>query len=353
MDKKVLVVDDSALIRKELSKLLQNAGFEVETAKNGQEAIDKVLEGDFHAITLDINMPVMDGVTALKQIMKQKPTPTVMVSSLTQGDADITFEALDYGAVDFVGKPGTITLRVKESGEEIIKKVKAAASLPKNRLKIRKAGNVTKANLNKPPLKKVPTTITKTEKIVLIGSSTGGPGLIEKIVTSVPSSYPHPICIVQHMPETFTTKFAQRLDGISHLNVLEAKNNETITSGKIIIGKGGYHLHFTKKASGVVVVKLAPNRSQSFFVPSVDEMFFSAATNFQCKNILAIELTGIGDDGANGMVELKKNGAYTIAESKETAIIYGMPKAAFERGGTVEVLPFPKIVEKILSFGEK
>lgn len=345
------MVDDSALVRKELTKLLEGAGFQTETAKNGEEAVEKVLDGDFDAITLDINMPVLDGLGALKQIMKKKPTPTVMVSSLTQRDADITFEALDYGAVDFIGKPGTITLRVKESGEEIVKKVTAAAQLPKNRLKIRKAGNVVKADLNKPPITKVQKTALKTDKVVLVGSSTGGPGLIEKIVTSVPSDYPHPICIVQHMPEAFTAKFAQRLDGISHLNVLEAKNNETVTAGKILIGKGGYHFHFSKKASGLVSVKLGINSSNNFFVPSVDEMFFSAAQNFKCQNIMAVELTGIGDDGADGMVELKKKGAYTIAESKETATIYGMPKAAYERGGTVEVLPFPQILDKILSFG--
>jgi len=351
MAKNILVVDDSALIRRELGKLLEGAGFIVEFAKNGQEAIDKTVDGSFDAITMDINMPVLDGLSAVKHIMKQKPTPIVMVSSLTQGDADITFDALDFGAVDFVGKPGTITLKAKESGEEIISKVTAASNLSKSRLLIRKAGNGTKSRLSRAPEKKaVLTRAKKAEKVVLVGSSTGGPGLIEKICTSVPENYPYPICVVQHMPEAFTEKFATRLDKISNLNVMEAKNNEPVTAGKIIIGKGGSHLTFSKKASGLVSVKLASNTTKRFFVPSVDEMFLSAINAFNCKNILAIELTGIGDDGADGMVELKNKGAYTIAESKETATIYGMPRVAFEKGGTVEVLPFPKIVDKILAF---
>ncbi len=351
MGKKVLIVDDSALIRRELGKLLGGAGFEIDYAKNGQEAVDKVMENNFDVITMDINMPVMDGLSAVKIIMKKKSTPIVMISSLTQGDADITFEALDYGAVDFVGKPGTITLKVKESGDEIISKVTAASKISKNRLLIRKAGNVTKSAIGKKVIKKVVSRVAKAKKVVLVGSSTGGPGLIEQIATSVPTDYPHPICIVQHMPESFTAKFAQRLDKISNLNVMEAKNSETVTPGKIIIGRGGHHFHFTKKASGLVSVKLSANTMKAFFVPSVDEMFFSAVKSFNCKDILAIELTGIGDDGANGMVELKNKGAYTIAESKETATIYGMPRMAFERGGTVEVLPFPKILDKIIAFG--
>ncbi|MEA3354064.1 MAG: chemotaxis-specific protein-glutamate methyltransferase CheB [Campylobacterota bacterium] len=353
MAKKILIVDDSALIRRELGKLLGSASFEVEYAKNGQEAVEKTFESDFDAITMDINMPVMDGLSAVKIIMKKKPTPIVMVSSLTQGDADITFEALDYGAVDFVGKPGTITLKVKESGDEIIRKVTAATKISKNRLVIRKAGNVTKTGLGKKKVKKIVSSSQKAKKFVLVGSSTGGPGLIEKIAITMPADYPYPICVVQHMPELFTEKFAARLNDISNLNVVEAKNNEPLTPGKIIIGKGGYHMVFSKKASGLVSVKLGANTKKLFFTPSVDEMFFSAVQTMKCADILAIELTGIGDDGALGMVELKKKGAYTIAESKETATIYGMPRAAYEKGGTVKVLPFPEILKEILKFGGK
>jgi len=349
---KLLIVDDSSLIRRELTKLLSQSGFEVFTAKDGQEAVDMVMLGDFDVVTMDINMPVMDGLTAVKLIMKQKPTPIVMISSLTQGDADITFESLEYGAVDFIGKPGTITLNVKDTGYDIVSKVVLASQIPKNRLKIRKAGNFTKANLNKQLERKSPAVkVTKAKKVILIGASTGGPGLIEQIVRILPADFPHPICVVQHMPEVFTSKFAQRLNKVCALDVMEAKNNETVTSGKVIIGKGGSHIHFSKKASGVVCVKLAKNTTGSFFAPSVDEMFFSAVKIFNGDELLAIELTGIGDDGADGMVQLKKAGALTIAESEETATIYGMPRVAFERGGTVKVLPFPQILDEILEFG--
>ena len=273
-----------------------------------------------------------------------------MVSSLTQGDADITFDCLDAGAVDFVGKPGTITLKVNDTGFDIVSKVQAATKLSKNKLLLRKAGNIVKVASRTKIVKKVSLQNQKAGKIVLVGASTGGPGLIEQIVANVPADYPYPICVVQHMPENFTKKFANRLNKVSNLEVVEATNNVIVSPGKIIVGKGGSHMHFSKKASGIISIKLALNTGQSFFTPSVDEMFFSASKNLNAKNILAIELTGIGSDGADGMVELKNKGAYTIAESKETAIIYGMPKEAFERGGTVEVLPFPKILEKIIRF---
>lgn len=351
-EKKVLIVDDSALIRKELGKLLQNNNFIVDYARNGIEAVEKAIENEYDVITMDINMPQMDGLSAVKKIMQKNPIPIVMVSSLTQGDADITFEALDYGAVDFVGKPGTITLKVKDTGKDIVTKVTQASRISKNRLIIRKAGNVTKKSLNEKPKKAEVKRAVKAKKLVLVGSSTGGPGLIEKIAVSMPKGYPHPICVVQHMPEVFTSKFAARLDNLSNLNVVEAKNNDSVSSGKIIIGKGGYHLHFTKKSSGILNIKLGANLKGAFFTPSIDEMFISASKNFEPKSILAIELTGIGDDGADGMVELKKKGAYTIAESKESATIYGMPRAAYERGGTTKVLDFEDILKEIIAFGK-
>lgn len=347
MAKKVLIVDDSALIRKQLGELLDKAGYDIGFAKNGLEAVEFASAVDFDVITMDINMPVMDGLTAVREIMKIKPTPIVMVSSLTQDEADITFEALDAGAVDYVPKPGTISLNIKDTKEEILKKVEAASKVPKNRLTIRKTATKKKISL-KSSDKKLP---KNSEKLVLIGASTGGPRLIEEIVTSLPEDYPYGVCIVQHMPESFTANFAKRLNSLSNVEVVEAKNGELVTPGKVIIGKGGKHLHFAKKASGALAVKLADNTMNRFFVPSVDEMFFSAAKVFDAKNILAVELTGIGDDGAEGMVELRKKGAYTIAEDESTAVVYGMPKEAYERGGAVKKLPFPLIVKEILKFG--
>jgi len=351
MPKAVLVVDDSALIRKQLGNLFDRAGYDVGFAKNGQEAVEFIQEVDFDAVTMDINMPVMDGLEAVKQIMKIKPTPIVMVSSLTQDEADITFEALDLGAIDYVAKPGTITLDIRRQEEDILSKIATAVSVPKSRLHIKKTAHRKAKELLTPKDDGVKLS-SKTSKLVLVGASTGGPGLVEKIVTTLPPYYPYPVCIVQHMPENFTSVFAKRLNKNSQIEVMEAKAGELIKPGRAIIAKGGWHLHFGKKITGELFVKLSPNSMKHFFCPSVDEMFFSASKIFSPKNILAVELTGIGDDGADGMVELKKKGAYTIGESEESAVVYGMPKMAYERGGVVKQLPFDKIVDEILIYGD-
>ena len=350
MSKKVLIVDYSALIRKQLGDILDKAGFDIGFAKNGLEAVEFVEEVDFDVITMDINMPVMDGLTATKKIMETKPTPIIMVSSLTQNEADITIEALEAGAIDYVPKPGTINLNIEETKEEILQKVIMASRLPKNKLYIKKHSYRTKKRVIE---KRAVKRSKEFEKIVLIGASTGGPNLIEEILVSLPTDYPYPICVVQHMPANFTASFAKRIDKNAEIEVVEAKANEPLTSGKAIIAKGGYHLHFAKKASGAIVVKLVPNSMKRFFVPSVDEMFLSISKVFDPKRVVAVELTGIGDDGADGMVELRKRGAYTIAESEETAIVYGMPKEAYERGGAVKKLPFPEIVKEIIELPNK
>ena len=354
MAKAVLVVDDSALIRKQLGGVLDRAGYDIGFAKNGAEAVDFVQNFDFDLITMDINMPVMDGLTAVKKIMKIKPTPILMVSSLTSEDADITFDCLDAGAVDFVLKPGTITLKLEESEKEILSKVKAGISIPKNSLKIRKMANVKKATLNKTTTS-TSTNVKKTdkvEKLVVVGSSTGGPGLIEDIVKSLPSDYPYPVVVVQHMPDNFTAGFAKRLDNYTDLEVLESKNGATLSTGQVIIASGGKHLVFGKKASGAITLR-HKDKNQRFFTPSVDEIFLSIPKVIDPKNVLAVELTGIGDDGAQGMLELRNKGAYTIAEDETTAVVYGMPKSCWENGGAMKKMPFPKIVDEILKFGKR
>ncbi|MEA3512749.1 MAG: chemotaxis-specific protein-glutamate methyltransferase CheB [Campylobacterota bacterium] len=353
MAKSVLIVDDSALIRKQLGDTLDKAGYDIGFAKNGQEAVDFVKEFDFDAITMDINMPVMDGVAAVREIMKIKPTPILMVSSLTSEDADITFEALDAGAVDFILKPGTITLRIEESEQEILDKVKATVSISRNRLKIKKQATSKRLNLLKKNTEVVKFLSTakheKADGLVLVGSSTGGPGLIEDIVSSVPANYPYPIVVIQHMPENFTAGFAKRLNTKSYLDVSESFVGGTVTKGQVIIAKGGVHLMLSKRASGVLVCKHI-DKNHRFFTPSVDELFLSAAKAFDCTNILAVELTGIGDDGAQGMLKLREKGAYTIAEDETTAVVYGMPRSCWENGAAMKKMPFPKVLDEILEF---
>ena len=356
MAKAILVVDDSALIRKQMGKILDQVGYDIGFAKNGAEAVDFVQNFDFDLITMDINMPIMDGLTAVRQIMKIKPTPILMVSSLTSEDADITFECLDAGAIDFILKPGTITLKVEESEQEILDKVARISALPKNSLKLKKHANIRKAQLNaideSEAEKIIPTVKSdKYKKLVLVGSSTGGPGLIEDIVKNVPGNYPYPIIVVQHMPDNFTNGFAKRLNAYTDLEVVESKSGMTIHSGQIIIAFGGKHLVLVKKASGALSLRHI-EKNHRFFTPSVDELFLSATKAFDPHNILAVELTGIGDDGAQGMLALRQKGAYTIAEDETTAVVYGMPKSCWENGAAMKKMPFPKVLNEIIKYGK-
>jgi two-component system chemotaxis response regulator CheB len=350
MAKKILVVDDSALVRKQLGTLLEEEGYEVDFAKNGQVACDKAIETQYNAITMDINMPVMDGITAVKNIMKEAPTPIVMVSSLTTEDARPTMEALELGAIDCVAKPGTSNLGLRNTADDILTYVKNASRIPRRRLQ-RRIQEATRSLERKRVRKDVSQEKVQSSKsatkVVLIGSSTGGPGLLEEICASLPADFPYAVCIVQHMPEKFTAAFAQRLDRASKLPVFEAQNNQELLESTVYLAKGGKHLHFRKKVSGKIVLRLEDSNEKRFFTPSVDEMYFSALEVFDPKNILGVILTGIGDDGADGMVALKKAGVHTLAESEETACVYGMPKEAYLRGGVSEKLPFEKIVEKI------
>ena len=340
--KRILVVDDSAVIRRYLAKLLEEAGYSVDLAKNGQEAIEKLQKSYYSLITLDIEMPVLNGIETLKIIMKDFPTRVLMISSFTTDSADVTFEALEIGAIDYIPKPKN-TLDIAKVSDEILTKVKNSLLITPKKLK---------SNLQ--PFKQHNTNIDKDIDMgfVLIGASTGGPRLIEQICKTLPEGYPHAVCIVQHMPTEFTANFAKRLNTLSKVEVLEADNSLELKKSRVIIAKGGKHLHFRKKLNSYFV-QLASNINNRFFVPSVDEMFFSAKNVLPCKNILAIELTGIGDDGADGMVALRKCGAYTIAESEKSAVVYGMPKEAYERGGAVKVLDFNDILDEIIKYGSK
>ncbi len=341
MKKKILVVDDSAVIRRYLIKLFEKAGYEVLSAKNGVEALEKLEESHPSLVTLDFEMPLKNGLDTLKELMQCCPTRVLMLSSFTHESADITFEALEYGALDYVHKPSS-SIDIAKVSDEILNKTK---------------------QLLLTPLKKVSAASTTIQErrvkdssidmgFVLIGASTGGPRLIEKICKTLPANYPHAVCVVQHMPTDFTANFAKRLNSLSSVEVVEADNELTLQKGRVIIAKGGWHLHFRKKLNEIKV-KLVPNSSNRFFVPSVDEMFLSARAILPTKKVLAIELTGIGDDGADGMVALRQAGAYTIAESEKTAIVYGMPKEAYERGGAQKVLDFDAIVDEIIAYGQK
>lgn len=347
--KKVLIADDSALVRKQLSEIIAELDFEIETARNGQEAVNMATAKQYDVITMDINMPVMDGITAVKKIMEAQPTPILMISSLTTESAGITMEALDAGAVDYIAKPGTMNVGKSENRDDILSKVKSLSRIPPRRLKsvVRRPAQRERPASVREHVRERHSGSSDVTKVLLIGASTGGPGLIEQICTSLPAGYPYAVCVVQHMPEQFTAAFATRLDRASNLPVIECRDHMELSNGTIFLARGGIHMHFAKKVTGKVVIREEKNKNGRFFQPSVDEMFESALKVFSGEQITAVLLTGIGDDGADGMVKIKKAGGFTIGESEETATVYGMPKEAYERGGVSQQLPFPKIIRTL------
>ncbi|SET41129.1 two-component system, chemotaxis family, response regulator CheB [Salinibacillus kushneri] len=323
---RVLVIDDSAFMRKMISEILsQDEQLEViATARNGQDGLEKINKLSPDVVTLDVEMPVMDGFEALQQIMKEYPLPVVMVSSLTKSGADSTLKALQYGAIDFITKPsGSISLDMYKTEQEMIMKVKQAAKVD-----IRQIDN--KTNLSLPIAMKPQRSQHKSKKIVVIGVSTGGPRALQKLLPILPKDFPAPILVVQHMPGGFTKSLAERLDRESSLTVKEATNGEFLSKGNIYIAPGDYHLEVRK-----IGISLTAFINQTEPIgghrPSVNKLFESVADlgNYQKY---ALVLTGMGSDGSIGIKTLKEKDPDTtiVVESKESAVIFGMPKAAIE-----------------------
>jgi len=342
---RVLVVDDSALVRMAVTDILTKAGIEVVgTAKNGREAVEKALQLKPDVITLDINMPEMDGLTALKLIMEKQPTPVVMLSSLTKEGARETLEALKTGAVDFVTKPDGALVDLSSLARELVEKVQVAASTSLNVLRLQNLrklrGEVVRGNWGK-----------KTKDVcVLIGSSTGGPSALEMIIPRLPADIPAPIFVVQHMPISFTKQLAERLDSISEVEVKEAENNERVKDGVVYIAPGGYHMK-VRKAANVVRIKIVEGEPVNAVKPSVDVTAESVVQAYG-SNVVGVILTGMGEDGAYGMKLIKDKGGLTIASSEDTCVVFGMPKAAIEIGGITSVKPVFEIAEEIVRFLE-
>jgi two-component system chemotaxis response regulator CheB len=349
MSKTVLIVDDSALVRKQLSELISaNLDFEIDFAKNGQEAVKMATSKNYDVITMDINMPVMDGLTAVGKIMESNPTPILMVSSLTSENAATTMEALDLGAIDYITKPGTMNIGKRENSQDIIEKVDALSKISRRRLG-RKATRrpVTERKVARERTPHSAGESKTIRKVILIGASTGGPGLIEQLCASFPADYPHPVCIVQHMPEQFTEAFAARLNRSSNLEVHHSKHGMEVLPGNVYLARGGSHMKFNKKVSGTIAISEDDNDYGRFFKPSVDEMYMSGLNVFGGSKIVAVILTGIGDDGAEGMLDIRKAGGHTIGESEESCTVYGMPRVAFDIGAVQEQMDFSQIVKKI------
>lgn len=343
----VLVVDDSALMRKHLSDLLKRNGLRVFTAANGQEAVDQVLAHEPDVITLDINMPQMDGLTALSLIMAARPTPVIMVSSLTTKGALSTLEALALGAVDFVAKPGgTISLSIDSVSGELVNKVRSAAKAKPKPI----SASISPATV-RPGAKPAPKPTNKAKPrlpgVVVIGVSTGGPRTLEEILPSLPADLAWPVVVAQHMPASFTAHLASRLNTVCRLTVCEARQFEPLESGSIYIAKGGTDLALTRR-NGTVVTVNRPESPKYLWHPSVDVLVSTAMEVLAPEQVIGVQLTGMGDDGGEAMARLKRRGGRTIAESEETAVVFGMPKDLIERGGATCVLPSNKVSDQIV-----
>jgi len=351
---KVLVVDDSAFMRKKLTEILESDPNikVVATARDGEDAIRKAEEYMPDVITLDVNMPRMDGLTALKILMQKKIAPVVMVSSLTQEGAEITLKALEMGAFDFVPKPGgTISLNIDRVKEDIIEKVKAAATSSR-KFVIKKD---TSQNLAHGISKKQPDLAKqngqKPFKAIVIGISTGGPKTIMDVLPYLPADLNACVFLIQHMPPTFTAQYAKRLNENCQIEVVEASAGMKIEKSKCYVGKGGYHLVLYGNSIEDLRVRLT-QKPEHRFMPSVDVCMMSVLEKFG-ENTIGVLMTGMGDDGADAMVKIRQRGGITIAESEETAIVFGMPKEAILRGGADYVLPSYKIAEKLVELVEE
>lgn len=349
---KVLVVDDSALMRKLLKKFFEKAGdFKVELARDGKEAIEKNLSFEPDVITLDINMPEMDGLTALAHIMKTRPVPVIMVSSLTEKGAISTFEALNLGAIDYVTKPsGTISINIAEVEDEIISKVRVAAKARLNTKTLVRKIKEDREKIVKAIPKKIYT--ESDERIVIIGVSTGGPKTLEEILTQIPANFPMPIVIAQHMPPTFTKSFAERLNSICELNCVEVNRPMPVEIGTIYIGKGGTDMVLARRMKKLIV-QPKPENPSFLWHPSVELLGLSALEHCDPKKVIAVMLTGMGYDGADAFTEIKKMGGKTISESEDSAVVFGMPKELIERGGATVVLPSDKIASQLIRWAKQ
>ncbi len=335
---KVLVVDDSAIVRQKLEAEL-NRDPEIKvvgTALDPYIARDKIVELKPDVITLDIEMPRMDGITFLKKLMKHYPLPVIIVSSLTPKGSELAMEALNSGAIDVMCKPGA-AYSIGDLSIELCEKVKAAA-----RVNIAKYKN----QVSEPPNRRPVTTalLRTTEKIVAIGASTGGTRAIEDVLVRFPENSPG-VVIVQHMPPGFTKSFADRLNTLCKIRVKEAEDGDSIVPGQVLIAPGSKHMLLNRSGARYFVeVRDGPlvNRHR----PSVEVLFRSVAMHVG-RNVVGVMLTGMGGDGAQGMLKMREAGAINIAQDEASCVVYGMPKVAVEVGAVHHIVPLNRIPEKI------
>jgi two-component system chemotaxis response regulator CheB len=335
---RVLVVDDSALVRQILSQgLSMDSGIEVVgTATDPYSARDSLVKLKPDVMTLDVEMPRMDGLEFLRKLMPQYPLPVVMVSSLTQSGKQITLDCLEAGAVDFVAKPtSNMAQSLNVMLAELRTKVKIASTVNVSHWKNRR-DTLPGRGICRPPK----ALAESTDKVIAIGASTGGTEAIKKVITEFPANMPG-VVIVQHMPAGFTRMFADRLNQLCSMEVKEAESGDRIMTGRILVAPGGLHMR-VKRSGGIYQVSCDDGDLVSGHRPSVDVLMQSVAEQAGA-NAIGIMLTGMGSDGANGMLAMRKAGARNLAQDEASSVVFGMPKVAFERGGAEKLLPLHDI----------
>jgi len=328
---RVLVVDDSALMRKLIPQILATDSSiqVVGTAMDGNFGLKKIEELKPQVVTLDLEMPGMGGLDMLKEIMRSHRLPVIVVSSHSTEGASVTLKALSMGAFDFVAKPSDVSARMPEIAQELISKIKAAAQSRRMRVS-------PLAPLSSPIEKAAPDSKRRPTRLVAIGVSTGGPQALQYLLPQLPKDFPGTILVVQYMPEGFTEMFSRRLDEICAIKVKEAQSGDLLLAGRALVCPGSRHLKVKRMPLGDVVV-LSDEPRVNGHRPSVDVLFRSVAEEFG-KESLGVLMTGMGEDGAQGLGVLKAAGAMTIAQNEESCVVYGMPKAAIERGYAVRVV---------------
>ena len=345
---RVLIVDDSPFMRKALERMLQAPDIlVVGSARDGLDALEKIPQLDPDIVTLDVEMPRLDGLGCLKRIMAEMPRAVLMVSSLTQEGAQATLEALAFGALDFIPKESSLaSSSILQIQQDLQDKVRKLARSPKFRASRPLQAPPARAGIPAgpaappapaPAVARVGALGSPVAELLAIGCSTGGPKALQDLLPGLPRNFPVPTVVVQHMPGTFTKPFAERLNGLCQVEVKEAEHGEFAKAGVVYIAPGGQHLLYRQRGLGGTL-ELSAEPSESLHRPSVDVLFHSIADTCN-RQVLAMILTGMGSDGAKGMVALKAKGAHTLAEAEESCVVYGMPRAAFERGCVDQVAP--------------